>query len=110
MDRTDRFGLQVSAALATIVVDLEVARALVPDLEHLPLPERRQLGRARSWRGTQRRAVLHYDRERRGEGEQHLRALRLRAHRDRRGPLGLPALQPPPALTQALAPPPRPPP
>ena len=102
-DRTDRFGFHVAAALTAIVVALEVAGALVPDLEHLALPERRQLGRARTWGGTQRRAVLYYDRERRSKAEQHLRALPLHAHGHWRGVWRLRVFEPDQVVAEELA-------
>src|SRR5205807_350692 len=67
----DPLAPQVSAPLTPIVVDLEVSRVLATDLEHIPLPERRQLGSARPRRRAECGVVLDHDGESRREGGDH---------------------------------------
>ena len=71
LDRPGRVPSQVSAPLAAIVVDFQVSGVFAADLEHISLPEPRELGGARARRCAQRRVVLDHDGERRCEGENH---------------------------------------
>jgi hypothetical protein len=70
-DRARRLIAQESAALAPVVVDLEVSGALGAHLEHVPLPERLELGGVGARRAAQRRVILRDDRQRRGERQPH---------------------------------------
>src|SRR6185312_4352816 len=68
--RPQRLAAHVAAALAPVVVDLEIAGAPTAQLHHVALPERRQLGGRGARRRTQRGVILHHDGER-GGGQHH---------------------------------------
>ncbi len=84
-DDAHLLGAHVAGALAAVVVHLEEAEPLAPDLQPLALPERGLTGGGVLGRGAQGRLVLHHEREG-DEGGEHGATPPPRRRRARRGP------------------------